>query len=417
MYVSFVLCAVYLGLFAFVVRYLTRLVRSQDKRRAQKLFLTLIVLQCTGRFAYFILWPFVGGTCDPTITSEAFSWLDLPGTLPPAFLVSAFSVLVFTFARIYHCILHVRHHTILQQRLFAAMAGFLVSVNITVYISTLLQYISSARTRPFASGDLEPITLSVACFLVAFCFLMYGTLLYLECQRVIDEASTTAHALHTHTLAYMHPVYEAPLTVCSLSVSMCPVCRVCRRECGPCQYADAAVGRHVASASLALWQFVRRTALTERVCGRSRSEPRRVGPSDRSVARRQKCDRPVDRIGDNEPTAPSARSDGHPFAAADVAGQSHAEDRVGRCRLHGLSDGPNHSHPSAGKHTHTHTHSSLPHAQFQTYSPSSRLMADCSIYPTCALLCVLLCVACVSCAGLVGRDVFVAVHYRVFVFQ
>ena len=90
-------------------------------------------------------------------------------------------------------------------------------MNVVTYTGTVVQYISSAGSG-FIPDDLEAYLLSVVCFVVALLFLLYGTLLYLECQRVIREASTcptlTSHRIAPHRVA-SHCV--TPLTVpCSL---------------------------------------------------------------------------------------------------------------------------------------------------------------------------------------------------------
>ncbi len=82
MYVSFLLSAIYLGLLLFVLRYLTRLFKREDKRKAQKFFLALVVLQCVGRCTYFLAWPITGETCDPTLTSDSFTALGTYRTPP-----------------------------------------------------------------------------------------------------------------------------------------------------------------------------------------------------------------------------------------------------------------------------------------------------------------------------------------------
>ncbi len=96
-------------------------------------------------------------------------------------------------ARIYHCIL--RHNTTPQQRLFTGLAVFLIGMNVAVYTTTVLEYFSTAGTR-FIPEDMSSLMLSVVCFVVALLFLLYGTLLYLECQRVIREASATPQQSH-----------------------------------------------------------------------------------------------------------------------------------------------------------------------------------------------------------------------------
>ena len=100
-YVSFVLGFLYLLLMAAIVVYIVRLLTRpsppiitaslrppaissfslsssfSSSAGYQKAFLLCTLLETTLRCLYFTLWPFLGQSCQPSLTSAHFHWIDV----------------------------------------------------------------------------------------------------------------------------------------------------------------------------------------------------------------------------------------------------------------------------------------------------------------------------------------------------
>jgi cytoskeletal protein RodZ len=186
-YVSFVLGSVYTLLLLFVIRYLFKLFGLSDPSRfSQKLFLVLVSLQCLGRVLYFFLWPYLGSECTPTASSSEFAWINGLGNIPPALFFAAFSVLVFTFARIYHKVLLM--NVAKQTQRFSLLITLLVLLNCICCTSEIGEWLSQndEKNHTFFENFTVYFMASVS-LMLALLFWLYGTLLYKQVERVLKS--------------------------------------------------------------------------------------------------------------------------------------------------------------------------------------------------------------------------------------
>jgi hypothetical protein len=145
------------------------------RRRAQKLFLLCGAVTCAGRICYFILWPLLTGRDEhgdcqvpTTDASHIHLVLAIMGTVPAPIFLSAFSVNVYVFAKIYHTILAA------SKWKFRALVAILTLSNLVVYALSLA---AVAHNRD-SVNDAQVFSISASSFIVGVCFLMYSLLLY-----------------------------------------------------------------------------------------------------------------------------------------------------------------------------------------------------------------------------------------------
>jgi hypothetical protein len=236
-YTSFVLAFVYLILLALVMRYLHNIIeQNSTKKKAQKIFLAILIghtlrqsptheplarrcddALCSScrptthtadrcfvvsvfsvRVLYFIVFPFSSSACNPRMkgtpgidtTRSADWWMHLLGNLPAMLFLMAFSVLVYTFARIYHKVLLAGVY--FQERRFNALTVLLIVLNALALIATFGDWAYAASNK---NSTLEPfVTMLIYCVtgvsaILALMFLVYGALLYYQVQNIIRASA------------------------------------------------------------------------------------------------------------------------------------------------------------------------------------------------------------------------------------
>jgi len=106
-------------------------------RNARIGFLVLAIIQVFSRTLYLLSWAKMHYNDEDCASPSATSgddpvWLSVFGTFPVGFFLSAFSINISTFAKIFH---KVSHQHIARYKILTA---FLVSVNILVYLALIL---------------------------------------------------------------------------------------------------------------------------------------------------------------------------------------------------------------------------------------------------------------------------------------
>lgn len=177
--VSIALGVFYLFVLGLVLRYFASLLH-RDKRSAQKCFLTLVVVTLLLRLVYFFSWPYFGRWCHPKPVTHHFHWTDLFGTLPVPFFLSAFSVLTYTFSRIYH--------TVLRGSAAHARAHRTYVVGVSVLMAGSFATVALALTDASETTGRVLLWYTVgATFCVALAFLVYGLLLHADVACILVE--------------------------------------------------------------------------------------------------------------------------------------------------------------------------------------------------------------------------------------
>ena len=212
--ISLCLAILYSLLLFVCLFYSIRLLRLPcHKRQSQRVFLTLVALQCILRALYFFLWPLLMADnasqhCIISVEGEHESVMMLiTGSLPSALLLSAFTINAFTFARIYHTTLN---HSILKYRLvLSAMA----LINVVTYTALALLYLASLYNpkTPLSDQAEEMYLYALSCsfFVIAASFSYYGIKLWLGVRspslRYKDTSSPSFSAVDPH-----YPNHNAP---------------------------------------------------------------------------------------------------------------------------------------------------------------------------------------------------------------
>jgi len=103
---------------------------------------------------YFILYPLIVSACDPNMWSKPGTvvtttsvdwWMHLLSNLPAMLFLHAFSVLVYTFARIYHKVLLAG--VWFQARRFHMLTVVLVLLNVVALIATFGDWVSELESH------------------------------------------------------------------------------------------------------------------------------------------------------------------------------------------------------------------------------------------------------------------------------
>ena len=216
--ISICLAILYTVLLLVCLFYSFRLLRLPcHKRQSQRCFLYLVISQCVLRAVYFFLWPIlIANTasasashdrCGFTIEGEHEGLLLLViGSLPSALFLSAFTINVFTFSRIYHMTLN---HSVTKYRLVLAL---MLAVNLVTYSSLLFLYIvtfassssslsasspppSSAPTRlSDVAESVYVYALSCSFCVIAASFSFYGIKLWLGVRQSASGSASTLRA-------------------------------------------------------------------------------------------------------------------------------------------------------------------------------------------------------------------------------
>ena len=184
--ISLCLAILYSLLLFVCLFYFIRLLRLPCyKRQSQRVFLTLVALQCILRALYFFLWPLLMANntphCAVSVEGEHEGVIMLiTGSLPSALLLSAFTINVFTFARIYHTTLN---HSVLKYRL---VLFAMLLINVLTYSALGLLYLASfanpnttASTLSDKAEEVYLYALSCSFFVIAASFSYYGIKLWL----------------------------------------------------------------------------------------------------------------------------------------------------------------------------------------------------------------------------------------------
>lgn len=205
-YTAWTLSFVYLILFFLVIRYLANLIKQNSvKKRAQKLFLCMLIGQTVLRIIYFALFPFHSDSCEPTLKGNdgeemtgAQWWIHLLSNVPAVLFLMAFSVLVYTFARIYHKVLLAG--VWFQERRFRILTGVLILLNTVALVATFGDWAyaaanPSSHLKSFV--DMLLYCVLAVSFILAVLFLAYGTLLYYQVQAIIRASSENVGSSHS----------------------------------------------------------------------------------------------------------------------------------------------------------------------------------------------------------------------------
>ena len=229
--ISLCLAILYSLLLFVCLFYSIRLLRLPCyKRQSQRVFLTLVALQCILRALYFFLWPLLMANNEPRCTISVEGEHEgvvmlITGSLPSALLLSAFTTNVFTFARIYHTTLN---HSVMKYRLvLCAMA----LVNLLTYAALALLYLASfANLSDRQLSDKAEVlylyALSCSFFVIAASFSYYGIKLWLGVRapslRFKDTSSPSFSSVDHHypqhnATAARHSFHSTPFLTPSSS--------------------------------------------------------------------------------------------------------------------------------------------------------------------------------------------------------
>ena len=252
--ISLCLAVLYSLLLFVCLFYSFRLLRLPcHKRQSQRVFLTLVALQCVLRALYFFLWPLLMANntphCAISVEGEHEGVVMLiTGSLPSALLLSAFTINAFTFARIYHTTLN---HSVWKYRLVLfAMA----LINVVTYAALAILYLASfanpTATSSTVSDKAEVLylyALSCSFFIIAASFSYYGIKLWLGVRAPtlrnketsspsfgsIDHYSLhhapARHSFHSTPFLTPSSSFASSTNVPSTSSSACSSCWPCGR--------------------------------------------------------------------------------------------------------------------------------------------------------------------------------------------
>lgn len=199
--VSFSLGGCYVLINIAVAILLVRITRQHGaSRKAQKLFLFFSWLQSAGRTAFFFIRPMTLYPCGDSTITKTTIWLDLLGTIPAALFISAFSVNVYTFARIFHTVLA------RQQAHFLCLKAILTLLNVVLYTITI------------ASATIDGLTVlmvwlvSFNAFSIACCFMTYAAGVHREVdQRLAQNARRATRGQYRRRASVSQASYYALL--------------------------------------------------------------------------------------------------------------------------------------------------------------------------------------------------------------
>lgn len=216
-YYALVLVVGYVILLLVVFRYQWRLFINKITRVAQKLFLGFTALQCMGRITYFIYWSFFSEDCsNPGSTDEA-AWLNVFGNFPPPLFLSAFSVNVYTFARIYHTVLA------RQRYRFRVLYCSLITLNVVMYLGVLL------NTLELTTGSAWVWQLLVSSLLIALGFFVYALLIYNDIKvRAEANGVPTPRMTQSMTLGWLVRRENNPMFKILVVATLCLACFLVR---------------------------------------------------------------------------------------------------------------------------------------------------------------------------------------------
>ena len=167
-----------------------------EERKLQRIFLFFLVILCFARAINFFIQQFYFPGCERDIVMGGPWWLDMLGTLPAAFYFSAFTILIYKFAIIYHTILKVGYHN--HELFFNVLRISLIFSNLSIYIILIITYTYQALASGNDSTDnrnsfgqaIEKATIyllaSVSLFLVCFCLLEFFTAGFCFCNLRIS---------------------------------------------------------------------------------------------------------------------------------------------------------------------------------------------------------------------------------------
>lgn len=219
-YFALSLAVFYLLLLLVIFRYQWRLFVNKVTRVAQKLFLAFTGLQCIGRIVYFTYWAFftdVGGDCTTPMSNDTADWLNWCGNIPPPLFLSAFSVNVYTFARIYHTVLA------RQRYRFRALYSSLILSNLIVYIVVFLNLVKVQE------GDVWLWVLLTHALLVALGFFTYALLIYNEIKvRAEANGAPTPRMAKSMTIGWLMRRENNPMFKILVVATMCLACFLVR---------------------------------------------------------------------------------------------------------------------------------------------------------------------------------------------
>ncbi len=125
-------------------------------------------------------------------------WMHLLGNLPAMLFLMAFSVLVYTFARIYHKVLLAG--VWFQARRFNALTVVLVLLNVVALIATFGDWaaeLASQHSSLQAFVSMLTYAVTGVSAILAIMFLVYGALLYYQVQNIIRASSEDSYSAGT----------------------------------------------------------------------------------------------------------------------------------------------------------------------------------------------------------------------------
>jgi hypothetical protein len=234
----FVVCYFLLVLFADAT--------SKGKRQAQKLFLLLAMSQSAGRALYFSVLPsrsYVRSndssfTCaSPAVDETHFmkgmdGLMNVLGTLPACLFLCAFSVNVFTFARIYHTVLSLNRHderrkpSQAQICVFRFVVAFLVVANIVPLCVLLASYSASTPTERSNANYLTVVLISGETIVIALGFTVYALLLFFGVKKRAEEELRKLSSRMGHSDEMMKFNFTNPMSRLLVVAVLCMICLI-----------------------------------------------------------------------------------------------------------------------------------------------------------------------------------------------
>ncbi len=155
------------------------------------------------RFAYFVVMPFYYVDCSRANAIPPLMFADIFGTLPSFMFLSAFSVLLFTFARIFHTVLRSGQPS--HRVAFRVLAVFLICVNVGQYVLLGFQYWRQFANLDDSADSRRAVFLLVgASCVIGLLFSIYSVMLYRNYNILIQNArSEVARAQRTLPSAFV----------------------------------------------------------------------------------------------------------------------------------------------------------------------------------------------------------------------
>ncbi len=182
----------------FVIRYLVKIIWEKKRdRMIQKAFLLFLVFNASLRFTFFIGWIVDGPECYPTVIQKQNRWVNFFSNIPGALYLTAFTLIVFTFSRIYHVVLMNDGR---NRYLSYALTTVLILINIGIYTLSVANFVILIKQKELVDFQFAYVhLLTSSTSLMACLFLFYGVMLYTQVRKVMQDSERAKLASqHNH---------------------------------------------------------------------------------------------------------------------------------------------------------------------------------------------------------------------------